>query len=46
LEGELDETRTVDVHVALTEDSRLPMARSDLVRRYRDIDTVVRVRGV
>jgi hypothetical protein len=44
LKGELDETRTVDVHVAPTGDPRLPMAGSDLVRRYRGNDIVVRVR--
>jgi hypothetical protein len=35
LKGELDETRTEDVHVAPTEDPRLPMAGSDRSRESR-----------
>jgi hypothetical protein len=44
LKEELDETRTIEAHVAPTEDPRLPIAGTDLVRRYRDKDIVVRVR--
>jgi hypothetical protein len=43
LKEDLDETRTVDVH-APTDDPRLPIAGTDLVRRYRGKDIVVRVR--
>src|SRR5262245_6656839 len=44
LKEELGETRTIDLHVAPTEDPRLPIAGTDLVRRYRGRDIVVRVR--
>jgi hypothetical protein len=44
LKEDLDETRTVDVHVMPTEDPRLPIPGTDLVRRYRDKDIVIRVR--
>jgi hypothetical protein len=44
LKEELDETRTIEAHVAPTEDPRLPIAGTDLVRRYRGKDIVVRVR--
>jgi len=44
LKEDLDETRTIEAHVAPTEDPRLPIAGADLVRRYRGKDIVVRVR--
>jgi hypothetical protein len=44
LKEDLDETRTVDVRVAPTEDPRLPIPGTDLVRRYRGKDIIVRVR--
>jgi hypothetical protein len=44
LEGELDPSRTTETRVAPTEDPRLPMPGSMLVRRYRGKDIVVRVR--
>ncbi len=44
LKEELDESRTLETRVAPTEDPRLPMACSELVRRYRGKDIVVRVR--
>src|SRR5262245_41950832 len=44
LKQDLDETRTIDTHVAPSEDPRLPIAGTDLVRRYRGKDIVVRVR--
>ena len=45
LKEELDESRTVEARVAPTEDPRLPMPGSELVRRYRGKDVVVRVRA-
>ena len=44
LKEELDESRTLETRVAPTEDPRLPMPGSDLVRRYRGKDIIVRVR--
>ena len=44
LKEDLDETRTIEAHVAPTEDPRLPMPGTELVRRYRGKDIVVRVR--
>jgi len=44
LKVDLDETRTLETRVAPTEDPRLPMAGTELVRRYRGKDIVVRVR--
>jgi hypothetical protein len=44
LKEDLDETRTIEAHVAPTEDPRLPIAGTDLVRRYRGKDIVIRVR--
>ncbi len=44
LKEELDETRTVESRVSPTEDPRLPMPGTELVRRYRGKDVVVRVR--
>jgi len=44
LKEDLDETRAIEAHVAPTQDPRLPMAGSELVRRYRGKDIVVRVR--
>ncbi len=44
LKEELDESRTIEALVAPTEDPRLPIAGSLLVRRYRGKDVVVRVR--
>ena len=44
LKEDLDETRTIEARVAPTEDPRLPMPGSELVRRYRGKDVVVRVR--
>ena len=44
LKGELDETRTSDARVAPTQDPRLPQPGTNLVRRYRGKDVVVRVR--
>ncbi len=44
LKTELDESRMVEARVAPTEDPRLPIPGSDLVRRYRGKDIVVRVR--
>ena len=45
LKEDLDETRTIEARVAPTVDPRLPMAGSELVRRYRGKDVVVRVRN-
>ena len=44
LKVELDETRTIEARVAPTEDPRLPMPGTELVRRYRGKDVVVHVR--
>jgi hypothetical protein len=44
LKTELDYSRTTETSVAPTEDPRLPMAGTELVRRYRGKDVVVRVR--
>ena len=44
LKVDLDESRTLETRVAPTEDQRLPMPGSELVRRYRGKDIVVRVR--
>ncbi|HWH58212.1 MAG TPA: DUF2924 domain-containing protein [Terriglobales bacterium] len=44
LKAELDESRIIEGRVAPTEDPRLPMPGSDLVRRYRGKDIIVRVR--
>src|SRR5580704_15833208 len=44
LKENLDETRTIEARVAPTEDPRLPMPGTELVRRYRGKDVVVRVR--
>jgi hypothetical protein len=44
LKAELDESRMIEARVARTDDPRLPMPGSDLGRRYRGTDIVVRVR--
>jgi hypothetical protein len=44
LKADLDESRMIEARVAPSEDPRLPMPGSDLVRRYRGKDIVVRVR--
>jgi hypothetical protein len=44
LKDDLDETRTIETRLAPTEDPRLPKAGTELVRRYRGKDVVVRVR--
>jgi hypothetical protein len=44
LKVELDESRIIETRVAPTEDPRLPMPGTELVRRYRGKDIVVRVR--
>lgn len=44
LKVELDESRTIETRVAPTEDPRLPIPGTMLVRRYRGKDIVVRVR--
>ncbi len=44
LKGDLDEKRTMEARVAPAEDPRLPMPGTELVRRYRGKDIVVRVR--
>jgi len=44
LKVELDESRTIETRVAPTEDPRLPIPGTMLVRRYRGMDIVVRVR--
>ena len=44
LEEELDESRTSDARVAPTQDPRLPQPGTNLVRRHRGKDVVVRVR--
>jgi len=44
LKVDLDESRTLEARVAPTEDPRLPMPGTELVRRYRGKDIVVRVR--
>ena len=44
LKEELDESRTTEARVAPTEDPRLPMPGTELVRRYRGKSIVVRVR--
>jgi hypothetical protein len=43
LKVELDESRTIETRLAPTEDPRLPMPGTMLVRRYRGKDIVVRV---
>src|SRR5580704_8634408 len=44
LKSELDYSRTTETSVTPSEDPRLPMAGTELVRRYRGKDIVVRVR--
>jgi hypothetical protein len=44
LKANLDEARTIETRVAPTDDPRLPMAGTELVRRYRGKDIIVRVR--
>jgi hypothetical protein len=44
LKADLDESRTLETRVAPTQDPRLPMPGTDLVRRYQGKDVVVRVR--
>jgi hypothetical protein len=44
LKVDLDESRTIETRVEPTADPRLPMPGSELVRRYRGKDIVVRVR--
>ena len=44
LKVELDESRTIETRLAPTEDPRLPIPGTMLVRRYRGKDIVVRVR--
>lgn len=44
LQAEPDDSRTLETRAAPTEDPRLPMAGTELVRRYRGKDVVVRVR--
>lgn len=44
LKDELDQSRTIETRVAPNEDPRLPMPGTELVRRYRNKDIVVRVR--
>jgi hypothetical protein len=44
LKGEMDERRMIETRVAPTEDPRLPIPGTMLVRRYRGKDIVVRVR--
>ena len=44
LKEDLDESRIIETRVAPTEDSRLPLPGTDLVRRYRGRNIVVRVR--
>jgi hypothetical protein len=44
LKADLDEARTIETSVAPTDDPRLPMPGTELVRRYRGKDIVVRVR--
>ena len=44
LKVELDESRAIETRVAPTEDPRLPVPGTLLVRRYRGKDIVVRVR--
>lgn len=44
LKVDLDESRTLETRVAPTEDPRLPMPGTELVRRYRGKDVVLRVR--
>jgi len=44
LKDDLDETRTIEARVAPAEDPRLPAPGTELVRRYRGKDVVVRVR--
>jgi DUF2924 family protein len=44
LKEEFDQSRTTETRVAPTEDPRLPIPGSMLVRRYRGKDVVVRVR--
>lgn len=44
LTKELDDDRNIEARVAPTEDPRLPLPGTDLVRRYRGKDVVVRVR--
>ena len=41
LKADLDESRTIETRVAPTEDPRLPIAGTMLVRRYRGKDIVV-----
>jgi len=44
LKQELDTTRTAETSIEPTQDPRLPIPGTMLVRRYRDKDIVVRVR--
>jgi Protein of unknown function (DUF2924) len=44
LKEDLDQSRTLESRVAPTQDPRLPIAGTMLVRRYRGKDVVVRVR--
>jgi Protein of unknown function (DUF2924) len=44
LKVDLDENRTLETRVAPTEDPRLPMPGTQLVRRYRGKDIVVHIR--
>jgi hypothetical protein len=44
LKEEVDEARTIEMRAAPTEDPRLPIPGTLLVRRYRGKDIVVRVR--
>lgn len=44
LKHDIDETRTVEARVDTTTDPRLPLPGSDLIRRYRGRDIIVRVR--
>src|ERR1035437_4061214 len=44
LKVDLNESRTLETRVAPTKDPRLPMPGTELVRRYRGKDVVVRVR--
>ena len=45
LKEDLEEVRTIEARVAPIEDPRLPMPGTELVRRYRGKDVVVRVRA-
>ncbi len=44
LKDGIDETRTVEARVDSSADPRLPLPGSDLIRRYRGRDIIVRVR--